>query len=359
MVGGGPSNTAYLLYSTVAGGIGNVAVGNAATVAGRWELGVRAGAVIAGGYTNQVSAVLTVTDGAMTATSTALACATSLPTASPYVAGEDGDRPRRRDGAGAHDDRRGGGPRRAADLDHRHGHQPGHVVLNDAAVTTVSAATVIILSPTHLRELLRHHWRTPEPDRPEVPGPVLRDRRGRQNIVTLAQYSTIAGGYLNTCSASYALVSGYNALGDHSGGSPVAGMFTTQGDNQYELVTLYRKIVNTTSAKELFLDGTGLRLTSTRTTRLPVRRRGAGEADGRDRHQRMGSKGGAMGAGAATMVLKQAPTITAIYADSATTTLAVTADTTHGALAMTFADSAGGAVTWDVAADIQVRKISG
>lgn len=361
VISGGSTNTAYGNFSAVGGGITNTAAAAEAVIAGgNANANFGQYAVIGGGNTCQVGDGLVVTDGAMSASAPNLACATSTPFASPVTTGATVIVP----GAGPAPSHTttGGVAARGVPLVTTISTitDTGHAVLAASASTAVSGATVIIITT-------------------DANGTAAAIGGGFQNTIgktATAQYATIAGGRSNDVEASYgaipggqgnsvaanyALASGLDASAGHYAGIAHApGQFASAGDNQWELVHLWRQVVNLTTATELRLDGSGTRLTlgSDNTAWLFKGEVLAKQAGGTTVNAWHIEGVIARGTGAASTAIKWSA-IDTLYGDVATATLSVTADTANGALSVKFTDTAGGSATWDVGSDIQIRKVAG
>jgi hypothetical protein len=236
----------------------------------------------------------------------------------------------------------------------------GHVTLAASATTTVSAATVVIITTDANGSgaaigggLQNTIGKTASAQYAAIAG-------GRSNDVE-ASYGAIPGGQGNSVTANYAIAGGLDALAPHYGGiAHASGQFAAQGDNQWELAHLWKQLVNTTTATELRLDGSAQRLTFT-AANTAWRYRGEVLAK-----QTGGTTVNAwhiegvivMGATASTTAVKWSA-IDTLYADVTTASITATADTSNGALSVKFTDTAGGSVTWDVGADIEIRKVAG
>ena len=360
-VGGGSANVAYGAFSTVAGGTAGYTGANEATVSGgsaNENFGQYG--VIGGGNANQIGDGLAVTDGAITASTNTLACHTSTPFASPVVAGSTvivlGAGP-----APSHTTT-GSVAARGVPLVTTIATitDTGDVVLNATAATTVSGATVIIITGDGSGSSSVIGGGTSNTVGKTAVSQYATIVGGRSNDAE-ANYATVLGGQGNKASAVYATAAGVDALADLYGSLAHAqGQFAAQGDNQWMLIHPWRQIVNLTSATELRLDGSGTRLTlNTNNTAWRFKGEVLAKQTGGITVNAWHIEGViAMGAGASTTVMKWSA-VDVLYGDSATAALTATADVTNGALSVQFTDSGGGAVTWDVGADIQIRKVAG
>jgi len=360
-IGGGSSQIAYGNWPVVAGGTGSTAAASGATVGGgSAHKNFGASGTIAGGSSCQVGDGIVVTDGAMTSGSPNLACHTSTPFAAPVAVGSTvivltgGPAPAY--------NTTGNAPARAVPLVATIASitDTGDAVLSANAATTVSGGTVVIVTGDangSYATIGGGYLNTIGVTAPASYATVV---GGRSNDAE-ASYSAVLGGMNNSATMAYATAGGYQSQAYHYGGTAhSSGQFATQGDNQREVVHIWRQGVNSTSAYELRLDGQAQRLGL---TNFNTAWRYTGEVLAKQ-------TGGiitnawhvegviAMAASVGTTVLKWSA-VDVLYGDSTTATVTTTADTTNGALSVQFQDSGGGAVTWYVAADIQIRKITG
>lgn len=154
-------------------------------------------------------------------------------------------------------------------------------------------------------------------------------------------------GSVLTASASYSSVFGYNAISNKYGQySRASGRISANGDSQTSELLMRKQTTNATET-EIFLDGSSARLTLINNSILScyvmIVGKTAAAVTGYSYHRKVViAKGGT----SATTVLLQNETIGTDYEADVAATIAITADTTNGALKITVTGIASTTINW-------------